>query len=838
MRASKLMMTILVLAVAVGASGQTLQRSNARMVPAVVQAAQDGPVTTTRDAQGIWFIEGGSLYDVFEAMGYAVATDRLWQMDIYRRLARGKLSEILGPAGLELDVPMRIMGYSDEEYAAQFAALSADVQTVVQAYTDGINRRIAEFNPVNRWLQMPFEYWLLCMQSVLLPGGPGIAVLPAPWETTDVLATMVLLARNFDGEGDFIRNTAQPENFLLVETLGAVYGLEGQAMFGDLRWVNDPTALTVVPSNGAKAASRAQPEIPAFEGVDLDALRDAIADMQARNGRIQQMLKDIGADIDLGSYAWSLSGEKTASGNPMLYSGPQMQFYAPAIVGEGSIRGGGLEVSGMHVPGIPAIFVGRTPHHAWSLQTGHAHTVDFWLEAPQTVELHRMETINVFGGDPVPLPVFRGSHGPIARPMPYNPAEPPDIILSWAFGAWGHEVDSIEAALGFARAQSMDDFGAAVASAPVSFHMNYIDSDGNFAYWMSGWDPIRGEGYHPLFPSVTGTTGEWTGEYRPNVNDRNNPRGWYGGWNNKASIDYPNGTNSYFNYFGPSHRAQVVVDYLSAHDDVTFAEMRDLALNIATTDSFTTNSQGTATGGGNTWPFVADAFKAAVAANPSDDRNAAIAMLDSWDGHFVAGGPSEWRFGAFKADAWALQDWWVQETLRITFEDEFAMAGMSWEDQNFGILLNVLLRAMAGQTYYDWFQDKRGTGDKPVGAEAIIIRALDNVIEHEGLGPYNLPRGTISHVHGIFSFVEILGPLWTQTPYAARSTYAQAVEYDMNGPLRIESMFPLGESGALYYTGIYDPTSPILTNPAPDDNFYTMVPAFDAFMPRPFPLFE
>ena len=125
MRASKLMMTILVLAVAVGASGQTLQRSNARMAPVAIQA-DDPPVTTTRDAQGIWFIEGGSLYDVFEAMGYAVATDRLWQIDIYRRTARGKLSEVLGSAGLELDVPMRLMGYSDEEYAAQFAALSAD----------------------------------------------------------------------------------------------------------------------------------------------------------------------------------------------------------------------------------------------------------------------------------------------------------------------------------------------------------------------------------------------------------------------------------------------------------------------------------------------------------------------------------------------------------------------------------------------------------------------------------------------------------------------------------------------------------------------------------------
>ncbi len=74
-------------------------------------------------------------------------------------------------------------------------------------------------------------------------------------------------------------------------------------------------------------------------------------------------------------------------------------------------------------------------------------------------------------------------------------------------------------------------------------------------------------------------------------------------------------------------------------------------------------------------------------------------MLDAWDGHFVAGGPSEWRFGAFKADPWLLQDWWVGEVLRITFEDEFRVAGMTWEDQPTVILYNVLLRALAGQTF-------------------------------------------------------------------------------------------------------------------------------------------
>jgi penicillin amidase len=802
--------------------------------------AQD-PVTTTRDAQGVWFIEGGSLYDVFEAQGYAVAVDRLWQMDIYRRAGRGKLSELIGEAGLQLDVPLRIMGYSDEEYAAQFAALSADAQTMVQAYTDGVNRRIGEFY-AGDWLQMPFEYWLLSINSVLLSGGPP--VLPAPWEVADVLGTMVFFARSFDGEGDWIRNApAQPENFILVQTLGAVYGLQGQAMFGDLRWVNDPSALTIIPSTPTKVAARALRDIPAFEGVDVDAFRDAVASMKERNARIHQLLKDVGADVDFGSYGWALSGDKTASGNPMLYSGPQMGFLAPAIIAEGSIRGGGLEVSGMTVPGTPGIFVGRTPHHAWGLQTGHAHTVDFFLEAPQTVSLHRMETINVFGGAPVTIPVFRSSHGPVAEPMPYNPMDPPSVILSWAFGAWGQEVNAFEAQLGFARAQSIDQFGEAVAEASVSFHMEYVDRDGNIAYWMSGWDPIRAPGSIPLFPQLGDGSQEWTSEYRPNPHDRNNPKGWYGGWNNKSALTYPNGTSNYGYYFGPSHRAHVIDEYLNSQDGLTFEQMRELALFVATTDSTISNPGGVGpvtAGGGNSWSFVDEAFKAAVAADPNDDRNAAIAMLDAWDGHFVAGGPSEWRFGAFKADAWMLQEYWIKEVLRITFEDEFRAAGMSWEDQPQIILFNVLLRALAGQTFYDWFQDAAGTGNKPVGAEAIIIRALDNVIEHAGLGPYNEPRGTISHKHDILGLpgTEILGTIWANTPYSRRSTYAQAVEYDMNGPIRIESMFPLGESGAMYYNGIFDPTSPIFTNPTFDDNFFTMIPFFDPFIHRPFPLFD
>jgi penicillin amidase len=789
-------------------------------------------VTTTRDAQGIWFIEGGTLYEVYEAMGYAVATDRLYQMDIYRRLGRGRLSELLGSAAIGNDWFLRTIGYSDEEYAEMFAGLSDDAQTVFTAYTAGINRRVAEFNPVRLWRDMPDEYWLLTIQSVLLSGGPP--VLPQPWHVNDVMATVMLHLREFDPEGQqAVLGHGQLDNAVLAQTLAGVYGLEGLAMFQDLRWFNDPSAQTMVPiPAGAKAAPASGVDQKHLEKiVSMPKITEAVKQIRARADEIEKLMEESNADIKMGSYAWAISGDRTATGNPMLYSGPQMGFSVPSAIAEGSIRGGGLNISGMTIPGTPGFPIGRTPHHAWSMQVGHAHTMDYYFEPPQAVFLHRMETINVFAGEPVTVPIWRSSHGPIIEPLNYNPADPPAIIVSWAYAHWKKDAQAIETMLHLARAESIEEFDAGIEVFPVSQHTTYVDRDGNIAYWMSGYDPVRAAGVDPRLPSFGDGTMEWTGERMPRVHDANTAQGWYGGWNNKSAVWYLNAFNNPNYYLGPVHRAQVVEDYLSAHDNLTFEEVRDLALNVATTDSFITTQYGD--GGGNTWPFMEPYFAAAVAANPTDDRNAALAMIQGWDGHFVAGGPSEWRWGAFRADAWALQDEWIHEVMHLTFDDEFTMAGIDNTTHHKGIEINVLLRALDGAeasipNLYDWFQDKSGSG-KPTTAEEIIILALDNVIAEMGLGPYNVERGYITYTHYVAPGQPLYGVIW-QTPWAARSTYAQCVEYDMNGPLRIESMFPLGQSGASYYNGTLTPTF--------DPNFFSMTPVFDNFAPRPFPLFD
>ena len=824
MRRSNLMISILVLAVAVSASGETLRPLNSRVMPASAkEALADDPVMTTRDDQGVWFIEGGSLYDVFEAMGYAVAEDRLLQMDIFRRLSRGTMSELFGAefAGtnyLADDMFIRNIMYSDDEFDEMFNALSPDAQTAIQAYVDGINRHI--FGIYANFRVMSYEYWMGSFFFFFVEQ-LGYNALPTPWEVNDIMAWMAVLQRMFEGEA---LEQGQLGNAVLAPTLAAVYGAEGMAMFQDLRWINDPSAQTMIPHGGGAKAKQLR-ELPNITADSFPDMAQAAGNIRSRFEQREKILEAIGANVKMGSYAWAVSGDKTASGNPIVYSGPEMGFSTPSIVMEGSIRGGGLEVSGMTVPAIPGIVIGRTPHHAWSLQVGHAHTQDWFIEAPQSVFFHRTETFYPAGGEPVNVDYYRSHHGPILNPFPYDPENPPPYAVAWAYAHWGHEADMPEALLDLARAESMAEFDVGVEKIASSQHTTYVDRDGNIAYWMSGWDPIRAPGVDPRFPQIGDGTQEWTGERRPRVHDSNTEQGYYGGWNNKASVDYNSPPNNLWYNNGTAHRAHVVEDYLSTHDDLTFEQVRDLALNIATTTGMM--------GGGNPWSFVADDFSAAVAADSSPDRDAAIAMLDAWDGHFVAGGPDHWVSGTLRADAWVLQEEWIREVMRLTFEDEFIMAGLDWTDQPMILSFNVLLHTLAGQNYYDWFQDKSASG-KPTTADEIIVLALDNVITDMGLGPYDVERGYIWYSHMLLSELDPpIGPAFTDmhaTPRSQRSTYAHVVEFGEDGPVRIESMFPLGQSGHIGFNGTFDPVF--------DANFFSMVPYYDAFAPRTFPLFD
>jgi len=784
----------------------------------------EGGVATNRDDKGVWFITGpetASIYEIAEAMGYAVATDRLWQLEQYRRTGRGKLSEILGSSMVTTDVYLRTRGYSDEELLGFFDALNPEPKAMVQGYVDGINRRVADLraNPEH----VPLEFQLIDLNKML--SGDFTPTLQN-WTVVDVFGWLTVLQRNFDGEG-----TSQQEvsNAALYNDLLDRFPDDYEGMFEDLRWLDDPDALTYIPPGGGsilaamKAAARpaSQSAAPQAPGRALPDLRQTAARMAEIQNSVVESLKSINAYVKMGSHGWVVSGDRTASGNPILYSGPQMGFEVPSIVTEGSIRAGGLNVSGMTVPGMPGLIISRTPHHAFAMMTGHVNSADHYIEDGADVFLHHTETIHVLGGDDVVLPIYRSSHGPVVSPMPYDPATYDEAsdgpILSWKYAYWGHEFDGMLALLQLPRATNMDDFGTALEFFPASFHILYNDVDGNIAYWMTGRDPVRPAGEWRLPQGFLDAPLEWDADVLlPRSTDRNTSQGFYCGWNNKTSHTYP--MTSGHTEFGPFHRAQVLNDYLAGHDDLTFDEIRNVALNIASTDSFGS--------GGNPWKFAKDYFTAVVnaPANQTPERLAALAVMAGWDGHFVAGGETQWAFGTDRADAWVLMDAWIREVIRLTFEDELGAGESKY------VLFNALLHGLPGTTLtnnYNWFQNLTDPG-APQTADDIILAALDNTIATLGSRPWGIgARGEITFNHAVLANIGS-GVVHTM-PFSSRSTYAHCVEFGTEGPVRIESMFPLGESGMVLGDPVFWSLHP---------HFLSMTEVFDGFVHRPFPLFD
>jgi penicillin amidase len=400
------------------------------------------------------------------------------------------------------------------------------------------------------------------------------------------------------------------------------------------------------------------------------------------------------------------------------------------------------------------------------MQVGHAHTTDYYIEDQSDVVFDRLETIIVAGGSPVIIPVYRTPHGPLVNPLPYNPGTynpgTDGPFVSWKYAHAGYEFQTLTAYLGLARAKSMDEFGAALEGVAVSQHFCYADRDGNIAYWMSGRDPQRDPGEWRLPQGALGTTLEWDASMLiPRSTDRNTPAGYYCGWNNKSSAAYNDPPNSVSYLFGQFHRAHVIDDVLAAGSDLSFDQVRDLALFIATTDSFG--------GGGNPWPLVKDYFTAGLSnsgTGVTPERQALIDLMNSWDGHFVEGGPDMWAFGPDRSDAWMLMNAWIREVIRLTFEDELTFPGETalkntYRAENVNRLFNVLLHSLAGSgsgvvNTYDWFSNLED-GDAPQTPEEIISTALDNALVMLGDRPWGTDERGGHRVQATISSV-LCGP--------------------------------------------------------------------------------
>jgi penicillin amidase len=198
MKKRKLCVALISLAVVILVGGGFSFVTGGSPASAYLLPVNGDAVEIFRDEFGVPHIFAETDRGLFVGFGYAVAEDRLWQLEVNRRAARGQLAEILGPDFLDADIAARTVGYTEAELTAMFRTLPLEVQARFQAYAEGINRYITEVVLSPPFNKLPLEYIFLSLFPF-----PG----PSLWTVNDLVAFGAFRARNF-GEigGDELEN--------------------------------------------------------------------------------------------------------------------------------------------------------------------------------------------------------------------------------------------------------------------------------------------------------------------------------------------------------------------------------------------------------------------------------------------------------------------------------------------------------------------------------------------------------------------------------------------------------------------------------------------------------
>lgn len=525
-------------------------------------------VRIVRDGYGVPHISASTLKGLFHGAGYAVAQDRLWQMERNRRAALGDLAEIYGKSALEQDKSARLDGYTEEERLAQFARLRPDLKEAMSGYVDGVNAWIAE----NKW---PAEF-----------AQNGVA--PRPWKVTDSIALAQMMARRFGafGEGELRNLTAYTylQTKLKDKALDAV---------NDIAWQNDPEAPTTIPAEegGPKPPSptpRAVTEahlklLPKFNLFELMAA----GSMAAEEPQIA-FAEAHGLYTRFGSYAVAVSSKKSSTGNALLLGAPQMGWSTPQIAHEIDLKGAGLDVMGMGFPGIPGVLIGFNPWLAWTTTSGLGDGADVFLESLDPADAShymfngkslplagRTEVIRVKGADPVSYVVQRSAHGPVIK----------TVGGKYAFARkaayWDREMESFEGFFEMARAKTLAEFETACRKVPTSHNFLAATQAGDIGYWFTGLYPVRSPKLDPRFPIPGTGEYEWTGlqDVASLPKCVNPKRGWMGNWNNKPAAWYPNSDTP---VWGAVFRYKRIEDLFNRKSRIGPDDLRAMLPDIAT----------------------------------------------------------------------------------------------------------------------------------------------------------------------------------------------------------------------------------------------------------------
>ena len=448
-------------------------------------------VDVSFDSLAIPHISAASDSDAFMALGYLHARERLWSMELMRRTAEGRLSEVMGGATLAADRYLRSLDFARAARASLAAAPPA-TRALLAAYVRG----------VNRWIEAPTR--------ALPPEFRVLRFRPEPWTEVHSFEVARLMA------WDLVSSGAE----LQLARAVARVGLE---RINELLPIYPDQAATIIQPGtgtwgGRTGRGRGGRTFQRTEGFRPSASL-AAAEIPAVPPLAEQLLE--WAQMSRASNSWVIGGARTASGKPILANDPHLGLRAPSLWYLAAIESPGYTAAGGTIPGLPPVVIGRNRRIAWGLTNIGVDDVDYVIERLrsdssevltaggwQPVEVER-DSIRVKGRAAVPFVMRRTAHGPLvsaAAPGADSAAagEVRVLAMRWNGHDPGRELDAL---LGVGRAGTWDEFLAALHhfKAPEQ-NWIYADVDGNIGYTTSGAVPVR-RGGQGLLP-----TAGWTDE--------------------------------------------------------------------------------------------------------------------------------------------------------------------------------------------------------------------------------------------------------------------------------------------------------------------------------------
>ncbi len=524
-------------------------------------------VRIVRDAYGVPSVTGTTLQDTWWGAGYAMAQDRLFQIEIFRRAAEGRLAEILGKSYLPMDIETRRDFYTPAEIDQQLAKLPSDVQSYFAAYRDGVNAWIAQAR--NDPSKLPGEYAALGI-------GP-----PQDFTLEDSGAIGVYLARTIpSGTG------AELANLQAFQQIGARNFNRILPLHTKGNVITVPRSSGLFPSNPGrthrderiawKKSQAYDRSLPLPPESDLGTIRES-----SKLPLLAHVGKPEGSDV------WAIRGPHHRA---TLFTGPQLGYSIPELLVELEVHGPGLDARGSTAAGVPVVGIGHNKHVAWGLTSGESDDDDLYAEQLVDPEHYRFrgKTLamscrdETFSWRPPPTDatdpagllggllgsggtapagsqterICRTVHGPVE-------ARAGNVAYARRYAIWGREADTIKGLLALDTAKSIRDVNRAMKQVTWNENTTAADDRGHIGYWHPGLLPWKPKHWDERLPYPGDGRAEWRhGGFLP-FKDRPHAidpkQGYLFNWNNKPSAAWTEGdTLSRSRVDGKFHHANIL----------------------------------------------------------------------------------------------------------------------------------------------------------------------------------------------------------------------------------------------------------------------------------------